>query len=114
MTVLRAGLEELRRARKSSREGREEISALIHQTFRITSIIEDLLLLSQMDAGRLQINFSPVDLTHLIEAQMDDLSALPDGAEIDVESDCADMQIAGETALRRADSAKSAGKRAEI
>ena len=96
ITVLRAGLEELRSRKNLSREMREEISALIHQTFRITSIIEDLLLLSQMDAGRLQINFSPVDLTHLIEAQLDDLSALPDTAEINVESECAPVQVAGE------------------
>jgi signal transduction histidine kinase len=96
VTVLRAGLEELRARENLTREAREEISALIHQTFRITSIIEDLLLLSQMDAGRLQINFSSVDLTHLIEAQMDDLSALPDVVDIEVESDCPPIHIAGE------------------
>lgn len=96
VTVLRAGLEELRAHENLSPEGREEVAALIHQTFRITSIIEDLLLLSQMDAGRLQIAFSPVDLSHLLEAQVDDLSALPDGMDVEVESDCADVRIAGE------------------
>lgn len=96
ITVLRAGLEELRAHENLSPEGREEIAALIHQTFRITSIIEDLLLLSQMDAGRLQITFSTVDLLHLLEAQMDDLSTLPDGADVEVESDCSEMPIAGE------------------
>jgi signal transduction histidine kinase len=96
VTVLRAGLEELRARRDVSVETREEISALIHQTYRITSIIEDLLLLSQMDAGRLQINFNPVDLTHLIEAQIDDLSALPDGADLNVESDCGAAYVAGD------------------
>jgi signal transduction histidine kinase len=96
VTVLRAGLEELRTHENLTLEGREVIAALIHQTFRITSIIEDLLLLSQMDAGRLQIAFSSVDLSHLLEAQMDDLSALPDGLDAEVESDCPDVQIAGE------------------
>ena len=96
VTVLRAGLEELRSHENLTPEGREEIAALIHQTFRITSIIEDLLLLSQMDAGRLQIAFSSVDLSHLLDAQMDDLSALPDGVDAKVESDCATVQIAGE------------------
>jgi signal transduction histidine kinase len=96
VTVLRAGLEELRTHENLSPDGREEIAALIHQTFRITSIIEDLLLLSQMDAGRLQIAFSSVDLSHLLEAQMDDLSALPDGVDAAVESDCPDVRIAGE------------------
>ena len=96
VTVLRAGLEELRTHENLTPEGREEIAALIHQTFRITSIIEDLLLLSQMDAGRLQIAFSSVDLSHLLDAQMDDLSALPDGVDAEVESDCPDVHIAGE------------------
>jgi signal transduction histidine kinase len=95
VTVLRVGLEELRAHENLTPEGREEIAALIHQTFRITSIIEDLLLLSQMDAGRLQIALSPVDLSHLLEAQMDDLSALPDGVA-EVTSDCPDVQIAGD------------------
>jgi signal transduction histidine kinase len=96
VTVLRAGLEGLRAHENLTPEGREEIAALIHQTFRITSIIEDLLLLAQMDAGRLQIAFSSVDLTHLVEAQMDDLSALPDGVDVEVESDCPEVHIAGE------------------
>jgi signal transduction histidine kinase len=96
VTVLRAGLEELRGHENLTPEGLEEIAALIHQTYRITSIIEDLLLLSQMDAGRLQIAFTPVDLSRLIEAQMDDLSALPDGVDAEVESDCRDVHIAGE------------------
>jgi signal transduction histidine kinase len=96
VTVLRAGLEELRTHENLTPEGRDEIAALIHQTFRITSIIEDLLLLSQMDAGRLQIAFSSVDLSHLLEAQMDDLSALPDGVNAEVESDCPDVRVAGE------------------
>ena len=96
VTVLRAGLEELRAHENLTSEGREEIAALIHQTFRITSIIEDLLLLSQMDAGRLQIAFTSVDISHLLEAQMDDLSAVPEGVNAEVESDCPDVQIAGE------------------
>ena len=96
VTVLRAGLEELRTHENLTAEGREEVAALIHQTFRITSIIEDLLLLSQMDAGHLRIAFSSVDLSHLLAAQLDDLSALPEDMGLDVESDCVDVQISGE------------------
>jgi len=96
VTVLRAGLESLLSHENLSVEGREEIASLIHQTYRITNIIEDLLLLSQMDAGRLPITFIPVDLTRLLEAQMDDVSALPDGLDAEVESDCVDMEIAGD------------------
>ena len=75
---LRAGLEELLAREDLAPEVREEISGLIHQTYRLSSIVEDLLLLSRMDAGRLQLEFSPVNLSQLIEAELDDISAQPD------------------------------------
>jgi signal transduction histidine kinase len=87
VTVLRAGLEELLAEKNLSADLREEVGALVHQTFRLTSVIEDLLLLSRMDAGRLQIDFRPVDLTQLIEAWLDDLGALPDELKLAVETD---------------------------
>lgn len=87
VTVLRAGLEELLAREHLTPEATDEVSALIHQTFRITSIIEDLLLLSRMDAGRLQLEFSPVNLTLLIEAWLDDHDALPDGLDLKIEMD---------------------------
>ncbi|MEA3209191.1 MAG: two-component system, OmpR family, sensor kinase [Chthoniobacter sp.] len=97
VTVLRAGLEELLARDDLAPELREEISALVHQTFRLTNIIEDLLLLSRMDAGRLRINFAPVNLNHLIEAWLDDLSALPDPLEVEVATDLPPaLEIAGE------------------
>jgi signal transduction histidine kinase len=97
VTVLRAGLEELLAGENLAPEVREEISTLVHQTFRITSVIEDLLLLSRMDAGRLKLDFSPVNLTPLIEAWLDDLGALPDGLNLQVETDISSaLYIEGE------------------
>ena len=78
VSVLRAGLEELLSGEKLGPAMREEIAGLVHQTFRLTSIIEDLLLLSRMDAGRLELELRPVDLAPLIAALLDDLSTLPD------------------------------------
>jgi signal transduction histidine kinase len=90
-------LEELAANDQLSLETREEISALVHQTFRLSSVIEDLLLLSRMDAGRLKLDFMAVNLTRLIEAALDDLSARPDSSEIAIETDFpADLHIAGE------------------
>jgi signal transduction histidine kinase len=85
--VLRSGLEELLAGEAVTPEAREEVSALVHQTFRLASIIEDLLLLSRMDAGRLQIQFSRIDLTQLGAAWLDDLGALPDELHLRVDSD---------------------------
>ncbi len=97
VTVLRAGLEELLTHERLTPEQCHDVSALIHQTFRLSTLIEDLLLLSRMDAGRLKLEFARVDLSQLIEASLDDLSALPDDVDIQVETDFPpDLQVVGE------------------
>jgi signal transduction histidine kinase len=97
VTVLRAGLEELLARENLTPDECREISALVHQTYRLSSVIEDLLLLSRMDAGRLKIDFGAVNLTHLIEASLDDLGALPDSLDLQVETDFpGDLFILGE------------------
>lgn len=97
VTVMRAGLEELLTRENLTVEECREISALIHQTYRLTGVIEDLLLLSRMDAGRLKLVLAPVNLAGLIEAALDDLSAMPDAPNFEVETDFPDaLSIAGE------------------
>ncbi len=85
VTVLRAGLEELLADDQLSPETREELASLVHQTFRLTTVIEDLLLLSRMDAGRLRLKLAPVNLTQLIEAWLDDFGALPGDCEVETD-----------------------------
>ena len=98
VTVLRAGLEEVLSRDHLPDESREEISALIHQTYRLNGIIEDLLLLSRMDAGRLRLEIGRVDLAAIIEGSLDDLSALPDPLNLEVDSEVfSPLHIAGET-----------------
>lgn len=97
LTVLRAGLEEMQSREHVSPAEREEISGLIRQTCRLSSVIKHLLLLSRMDAGRLRIELLPVDLTQLVEAALDDLSALPETAGLDVAADVpAGIRVAGD------------------
>ncbi|MCX6956123.1 MAG: HAMP domain-containing sensor histidine kinase [Verrucomicrobia bacterium] len=97
VTVLRAGLEELLTRDNLTPDECQQISALVHQTYRLSSVIEDLLLLSRMDAGRLKLEFAPVDLSQLIEASLDDLGAVPDALELGVETDFPPgLHIAGE------------------
>jgi signal transduction histidine kinase len=97
VTVLRAGLEELLARDDLSTEMREELAALVHQTFRLTGMVEDLLLLSRMDAGRLEIDFQAVNLTHLVEGWLDDFGALPDPHDLRIESDVSPaLHIVGE------------------
>jgi signal transduction histidine kinase len=86
VTVLRAGIEELLRRENLDPSVYDELSALHHQTFRLTGVIDDLLLLSRMDAGHVRIEFRPVNLSQLIEEWLDDLNALPDSLELEVKT----------------------------
>jgi signal transduction histidine kinase len=75
----------------------EELSELLHQTHRLTGVIDDLLLLSRMDAGRLQIESQPVNLSELVEEWLDDLGALPDSLDVKIEKKFpAKLYITGE------------------
>ena len=57
---------------------------LRHQTRRLSSLIEDLLLLARADAGRMFLEKQDLDLNPLIHAAIDDLHALVDGRDISV------------------------------
>jgi signal transduction histidine kinase len=97
ITVLRAGLDSLLGRDGFPPEVYEEISSLVHQTYRLTGVVEDLLTLSRMDAGKLRLNLQAVNLTQLVEEWIDDLQAMPEGPDLRVENDIpANLQIAGE------------------
>ena len=87
VTVLRVGVESLLAREDFKPEVYEELSALLHQTHRLTGVIDDLLLLSRMDAGHLQIASTPVNLSKLIDEWLDDLGALPDSPDVKIEKE---------------------------
>jgi signal transduction histidine kinase len=87
MTVLRIGLESLLEREGFKPEVYEELSTLLHQTRRLTGVIDDLLLLSRMDAGHLQIASTPVNLSQLVDEWLDDLGALPDSPDVKIEKE---------------------------
>jgi signal transduction histidine kinase len=63
----------------------------------LTGVIDDLLLLSRMDAGHLEIKPEAVNLSQLVEEWLDDLSALPDSPDVKVEKQIpAKLYVAGE------------------
>jgi signal transduction histidine kinase len=97
VTMLRAGIETLLAREDFKPEVYDELSSLLHQTYRLTGVIDDLLLLSRMDAGHLRIGARPVNLSELIDEWLDDLGALPDSLEVKIEKQFpADLHIAGE------------------
>ena len=87
MTVLRIGLESLLGREGFRPEVYEELSTLLHQTRRLSGVIDDLLLLSRMDAGHLQIASTPVNLSQLVDEWLDDLGALPDSPDVKIEKE---------------------------
>src|SRR6202022_4435309 len=97
VTVLRAGLEGLLTHEDFKPEVYEELSLLLHQTHRLTGLIDDLLLLSRMDAGHLRIASESVNLSELVEEWLDDLGALPDSPDVKIEKKIpAKLYVAGE------------------
>ncbi len=97
VAVLRAGLEELQAHGSLSAECQQEITALVNQTGRLSGVIDDLLLLSRLDAGRLNLKFGPVKFAQLIEAALDDHGAQPEAADLAIEVDVpADLQVNGD------------------
>jgi signal transduction histidine kinase len=97
VTVLRVGLDALLAREDFKPEIYHELSALLHQTYRLTGVIDDLLLLSRMDAGHVQIEAKPVNVSQLIEEWLDDLGALPDSPDVKIEKEFpVRLYIAGE------------------
>jgi signal transduction histidine kinase len=85
IAVLRLGLEELRSRTETDEQLHSEIDSLLQQTRRLTALINDLLLLAQADAGRLQLEQETVDLEPLINSAVDDLETLTFEKEITIE-----------------------------
>src|SRR5438876_2394607 len=97
VTILRAGLEALLTREDFNPEVYHELSVLLHQTHRLTGVIDDLLLLSRIDAGHLQIESEPINLSRLVEEWLDDLGALPDSLDVRIEKRFpAELYVAGE------------------
>ncbi len=96
LTVLRAGLETLLAHEDFKPEIYEELSTLLHQTHRLSGVIEDLLLLARLDAGYLKIQSEPVNLSQLVEEWLDDLNALPDSPDVEIQKEVPpDLYVAG-------------------
>lgn len=97
VSVLRAGIEGLLAREDFTPEVYDELSALLHQTYRMTGTVNDLLLLSRMDAGQLQIHFETVNLSQLFEEWIDDSSALSDDMRLEIKTNFPpDLQVRGE------------------
>lgn len=90
LTILRAGLDHLSRVTDLTEAQAAEVAAMRQQTRRLTSLIDDLLLLAQADAGQMIPEAETLNLVDLVRAGIDDLEVLCDGKNIRVEADIPD------------------------
>lgn len=84
IAILRAGIDHLLRDTELTPSQSSELAMLLQQTRRLTSLIEDLLLLAQADAGRMFVEKKELDLKSLAQAAFDDLQVLVGDRDITV------------------------------
>lgn len=85
VSIMRAGLDHLAQDTQLNETQAAEVATLRQQTRRLTSLIEDLLLLARADAGRMFLQKEEIDLSHLVQAACEDLRILVAEKKISVE-----------------------------
>ncbi len=93
IAVLRLGIEALLADPELAATQRDEVRGLLRQTRRLTSLIDDLLLLAQADAGRLELEPETTNLSPLIEAACEDLEAATHAKQIEIQTDLAEQLV---------------------
>jgi signal transduction histidine kinase len=86
LSVMRADIEALLTDPNTPGEQQERVEQLLHQTHQLTSIAEKLLLLARADAGRLELQRKPFNLSDLLDGVCDDARALADPHRLTVEA----------------------------
>ena len=86
IAILRAGIEEILAQPGLSDEHRESVADLLQQTRRLTSVAENLLLLSRADTGRLALRATEFDLGKLLEGSLEDARILGAGSNLQIEA----------------------------
>jgi signal transduction histidine kinase len=86
IAVLRAGIDEILDQPGISPEQRDRIADLLQQTRRLTSVAENLLLLSRADTGRLALRATEFDLGKLLEGSLEDARILGAGSNLQIEA----------------------------
>lgn len=76
LAILQVSIEDLLERADLSDDTHNAIAALQEQTQRLTSILENLLLLSRIDAGQVKLDYQQQDITKLVRACIEDAQLL--------------------------------------
>src|SRR5262245_40309513 len=87
IAVLRAGIEEIVGDVDCSESTPGRAEGLLHRIHHLSSVVDNLLLLSRADAGRLELSKAEFDLGEVLEGVLDDALALAEPLDLKVEAD---------------------------
>jgi len=87
IAVLRAGVEEIVADVNCSESTQERAEGLLHRIHHVSSVVDNLLLLSRADAGRLKLSESEFDLSEVLEGVLDDALELAKPLDLRLEAD---------------------------
>jgi signal transduction histidine kinase len=87
IAVLRAGVEEIVADIDCSESTQARAEGLLHRILHLSSVVDNLLLLSRVDAGRLELSKTEFDLSEVLEGVLDDAVTLAEPLDLKVEAD---------------------------
>jgi signal transduction histidine kinase len=87
IAVLRAGVEEILADVNCSESTQERAEGLLDRIHNLSSVVDNLLLLSRADAGRLELSTAEFDLSEVLEGVLDDALTLAEPLDLKVEAD---------------------------
>jgi signal transduction histidine kinase len=87
IAVLRAGVEEILADVNCSESTQARAEGLLHRIHNLSSVVDNLLLLSRADAGRLELSKAEFDLGEVLEGVLDDALTLAEPLDLIVEAD---------------------------
>jgi two-component system, OmpR family, heavy metal sensor histidine kinase CusS len=86
IAVLRAGVEEILADVNCSESTQERAEGLLHRIHHVSSVVDNLLLLSRADAGRLELSKAEFDVGEVVEGVLDDARTLAEPLDLKVEA----------------------------
>jgi signal transduction histidine kinase len=87
IAVLRAGIEEIVADVECSESTQARAEGLLHRIHHLSSVVDNLLLLSRADAGRLELSKAEFDLGEVLEGVLDDALTLAEPLDLKVEAE---------------------------
>ncbi len=87
IAIVRAGVEEIVADVDCSESTRARAEGLLYRIHHLSSVVDNLLLLSRADAGRLELSKTKFDLEEVLEGVIDDALTLAEPLHLKVEAD---------------------------